>query len=176
MILAIDTSQMTYSIVTDNGLDVSWSDIKITLYDQLKPIDIASVEALIINIGPGRFSGLRSGIAFAQGIARAKSIKIHAVNQFELLASQRSELEFTIALDARKNEAYIQSFKNGKANSAISIVAQSSLNDIIQLYGNIYPAIPLSADAKTLLRYYKHNDLKATSMTNLKPVYVRPSV
>ena len=60
MLLAIDTSQMTYSIAFSNREEIIWDDIHLTIYDQLKDIDLLDLEGIIINIGPGRFSGLGS--------------------------------------------------------------------------------------------------------------------
>lgn len=115
MILAIDTAQMTYSIALSNGFYQCWDDINISIHHQLSAIDCSEISKLIINIGPGRFSGIRSGLAFAKAFAKAKNIPLYTASQFEVIHHQTPSDTHTIAIDARRNQAYVQDFQNNQA-------------------------------------------------------------
>lgn len=171
MILAIDTSQMTYTLATEDWSS-AWDDVNTTILDQLQGIPTEKIEIILVNIGPGRFSGLRSGIAFAKGFARAKDLPIVPINRFELIKESISEDSFHIALDARKDQAYLQSSNS----SDIQLVSQSYLQDLKSLYGNIAPANIINTDAKSMIDYYlKHKPL-AKDISSIEPLYIRDSV
>lgn len=170
MILAIDTSQMTYSIALSNGESHAWDDIQISLYDKLQDWDLHSVTMLIINIGPGRFSGLRSGLAFAKGFARGKNIPVIAINNFDLIASKITDTDFQIALDARKDQVY---FRDGMEN--IQLLDQSELKAYSNIYGNITGTI-IKTSAEDLIRYYEIYKPEPTTLGELAPIYIRDSV
>lgn len=172
MILAIDTSQMTYSIASSDW-EHEWDDVNITLFDQLRQHNLENITTILINIGPGRFSGLRSGIAFAKGFARGKNIQIVPINRFELIASKIHDKEFSIALDARKSQVFLQKFPNPKG---IQLIERSALSQYRHLYGNIEPCKIIETNAKSLLEYYNTFAPKAHNITDINPLYIRESV
>ena len=52
---------------------------------------LEDVAALVINRGPGSFTGLRSGMAFMQGLALAGSIPLYGVTGFQALSGQKPQ-------------------------------------------------------------------------------------
>ena len=69
--------------------------------------------ALAVNRGPGSFTGLRSAVAAARGLALAADLGVVAVTSLEVLAcGVRPGLpgEVLAALDARRGEVYAQRF------------------------------------------------------------------
>lgn len=174
MLLAIDTSQMTYSLALSNGEYCEWNDIETTLSQKLTKYDLSKLTGIIINIGPGRFSGLRSGIAFAQGLSLARNIPIYPVSQFQLVASKVPNTDFSIILDARKNEFYYQSYKNNEAKAEITIT--NEVKETSKLYGNILPASIIPISAKDLIQLAASSNLSAIKPEDLAPLYVRPPV
>jgi tRNA threonylcarbamoyl adenosine modification protein YeaZ len=175
MFLAVDTSQMTYSVALSNGWSIRWNDIQTTLYDQLQSTDISTIDSIIINIGPGRFSGLRSGIAFAQGLATARQLPIYPVSHFGLIAAQVTDHEFAVAIDARKDEAYLQYFTGGKAVSEMQLISLSFLPTQVKLYGNVAHATPIEIDAMSLIRLTTTSLLTTVPSAKLEPIYIRAS-
>lgn len=170
MILAIDTSQMTYSIALSNGVYLEWTDNQITLLDQLSQYDISTIQHIVVNIGPGRFSGLRSGLAFAKGFAKAQGIDLIGINSFSLIASQVSDKQFSMILDARKDQFY----KQDSDSTNIELISHTEPLDKKRLYGNIAPAKIITFNAQTLLDYYVKEKPKASSI--VEPLYIRNSV
>ncbi|MEC7030140.1 MAG: tRNA (adenosine(37)-N6)-threonylcarbamoyltransferase complex dimerization subunit type 1 TsaB [Pseudomonadota bacterium] len=180
MILAIDTSQHIYSIATSTGLYVAWEDINITISSQIPQNTLSKITGIIINIGPGRYSGIRSGIAFTLGLARAKQIPIYVVSSLQLCASAtKHKTRINIALDARKNQAYFQTFDQQAPVSEITLINQSQLQDIaavLPTYGSVSHTIPTITSAKTMIDYFEQASLHPTSPENIKAIYIRSAV
>lgn len=77
-------------------------------------VGFAGLTRIAVTVGPGSFTGLRVGLAFAKGLATALSIPCVGVNTLESLAFGIQG--FTVALlDARMNQVYIQAFVDGVA-------------------------------------------------------------
>ena len=75
----------------------------------------AGLGAIAANHGPGSFTGLRSAVAAARGLALAASLGVIAVSSLEALAAgmrrdPSSSGEVLAALDARRGEVYAQRF------------------------------------------------------------------
>ena len=68
--------------------------------------------ALAVGHGPGSFTGLRSAVAAARGLALATGLGVIAVSSLEALAGGRREPsgDVVAALDARRGEVYAQGF------------------------------------------------------------------
>ncbi len=72
----------------------------------------AALGAIAVNHGPGSFTGLRSAVAAARGLALAADLGVIAISSLEALAGARAEAGGTVlaALDARRGEVYAQAF------------------------------------------------------------------
>ena len=64
-------------------------------------------------VGPGSFTGLRVGVAFAKGLASALAIPAVGVGALEALAAEGSGL-VAAAIDARRDQVYLQVFDAGE--------------------------------------------------------------
>ena len=74
---------------------------------------VRDLDAIAVSIGPGRFSGLRVGLATAKGLAAAGRVPIVPVPTLEALAeSARPERGLVCPmLDARRGEVYAAVFR-----------------------------------------------------------------
>ncbi|MBL8698624.1 MAG: tRNA (adenosine(37)-N6)-threonylcarbamoyltransferase complex dimerization subunit type 1 TsaB [Alphaproteobacteria bacterium] len=85
---------------------------------------IATLDRLAVTIGPGRFTGLRAGLAFMRGLALATGKPLVGVTTLEALAHGargRAEPDETIlaCIDSRRAELFFQRFAaDGSALSA----------------------------------------------------------
>jgi tRNA threonylcarbamoyladenosine biosynthesis protein TsaB len=70
-----------------------------------------------VGVGPGTFTGLRIGVATAQGLAQASGVELVAVSTLEALAlptrTAEPALQVAAVGDARRGEAYIAAWSPG---------------------------------------------------------------
>jgi len=71
----------------------------------------APPQQVVVGMGPGPFTGLRVGIAFAHTFGLARGIPVIGVCSLDAIAIQ--ENEYTVAIDARRKEIYWARYKDG---------------------------------------------------------------
>jgi tRNA threonylcarbamoyladenosine biosynthesis protein TsaB len=75
------------------------------------------LERIGVTVGPGSFTGLRVGLAFAKGLGAALSIPVVGVGSLEALAEpERGDV--LAVLDAKRGQVYLQAFSGGAPVSA----------------------------------------------------------
>jgi tRNA threonylcarbamoyl adenosine modification protein YeaZ len=120
-VLAIDTStSRTCVAVIKSGL-VVYSGFRdgATAHGPSLPalvqeaLAISEVDEVVVGMGPGPFTGLRVGIAFAQSFALAREIPVRGVCSLDAIAAQIDESDFIITVDARRKEVYWARYTNG---------------------------------------------------------------
>lgn len=70
-----------------------------------------------VTVGPGSFTGLRVGLAFAKGLGAALSIPVVGVGLLEALAEPLAAASGPVfaVLDAKRGQVYLQAFADGAA-------------------------------------------------------------
>ncbi|MFC5345823.1 tRNA (adenosine(37)-N6)-threonylcarbamoyltransferase complex dimerization subunit type 1 TsaB [Brevundimonas staleyi] len=80
-----------------------------------------SLDRIGVTVGPGSFTGLRVGLAFAQGLGAALDLPVVGISTLEALARskevQSSDLGVLAAIDARRGQIYFQSFHGDRADA-----------------------------------------------------------
>ena len=76
-----------------------------------------ALDRIGVTVGPGSFTGLRVGLAFAKGLSAALSIPAVGVGSLEALAQPFSGRVLAV-LDAKRGQVYLQAFEDGAALSA----------------------------------------------------------
>ena len=71
------------------------------------------LERIGVTVGPGSFTGLRVGLAFAKGLSSALARPAVGVGSLEALAGERPGF-VVAAVDARREQVYVQAFDNGR--------------------------------------------------------------
>lgn len=75
-------------------------------------LTLKNIDAIVVTIGPGSFTGIRLGVSIAQGLAYAQDIPIIPLTTLEVLAWEAAlqpkchSDTIVSAIDARKKEAY----------------------------------------------------------------------
>ena len=83
-------------------------------------ISYEEIDELIVGIGPGSFTGLRIGLAFAKGLAFATKTPIRPVSSIESIASiLPSGGNLLVGIDARKTEVYGGLYSTGPETKTI---------------------------------------------------------
>jgi tRNA threonylcarbamoyladenosine biosynthesis protein TsaB len=79
----------------------------------------AELDRLAVTIGPGHFTGLRSGLATARGLALATGLPLVGVTTLDAVAAavplaERAGAILAVALDSKRAEAYVQAFASDR--------------------------------------------------------------
>jgi tRNA threonylcarbamoyladenosine biosynthesis protein TsaB len=78
--------------------------------------ELAGLDGLVVNIGPGAFTGVRVGLALAQGLALASDLPLVGCNTFEALVALVPEWVGMVCpvIEARKGEVYAAVYRQHK--------------------------------------------------------------
>mgnify|MGYP000241415569 FL=1 len=162
--LAIDTSTSRTCVAIIEGEAVLYSGHRdgATAHGPSLPelvqeaLAVSDVDEVVVGMGPGPFTGLRVGIAFAHTFALAREIPVRGVCSLDAIAAQVSDKDFIITVDARRKEVYWARYTNGLrvGEPAVNFPADVSgaiihadlfpdMNALVNLPGNITEPIYL---------------------------------
>ncbi len=113
MILAINTAQKVHELALIGSgkilMEKSWSDSKDDV-EKLTPtlkamlaelgVDKSQIDSILVVSGPGSFTSLRTGVAFANALASALPAKLYAIDTFELLRRKAAIDSVLVILNA----------------------------------------------------------------------------
>ena len=121
--LGIDTAAPRLQLAVlrgDGASDLSIDDIATghaeILFDRLAALlarnglSHADVERFAVTAGPGSFTGLRIGLSAARGLGLARRLPVLGIPSLFALSLGVEAGPVTVLLDARRGEAYFQSF------------------------------------------------------------------
>lgn len=121
--LGIDTAAPRLQLAVlrgDGASDLSIDDIATghaeILFDRLAALlarnglSHADVERIAVTAGPGSFTGLRIGLSAARGLGLARRLPVLGIPSLFALSLGVEAGPVTVLLDARRGEAYFQSF------------------------------------------------------------------
>ncbi|HYI12984.1 MAG TPA: tRNA (adenosine(37)-N6)-threonylcarbamoyltransferase complex dimerization subunit type 1 TsaB [Thermoanaerobaculia bacterium] len=88
--------------------------------------DLKDVTAVVVDVGPGRFTGLRVGVATAKAIAFAGNIPIVPVSSLELLAFpvRLGKRKIVSVIDALSDEVYYGIYEPDSIGGGVRMVAE----------------------------------------------------
>ena len=86
-----------------------------------------SIDRLVVTTGPGSFTGVRVGLAFARAMALALSKPCVGVSTLEALALEQGEAGLRGAMIAAPAGAYFALYQNGSPLIAPALLAQAAL-------------------------------------------------
>ena len=99
---------------------------------------LAEVDHVIVGMGPGPFTGLRVGIIFAQGFAKARAIPWIGVVSLDAVAKSCDlKDESVISIDARRKERYWARYD--QTSERISEISVSKVDDVPVGISDKYP-------------------------------------
>jgi tRNA threonylcarbamoyladenosine biosynthesis protein TsaB len=127
-ILALDTCLDACSVaVCENGAPLATHTEFMSRghQERLAPIAAAvmaeagqafdNLDLIAATVGPGSFTGLRVGLAFAKGLALALGIPCVGVGALEALAASEGDAGFVAAaVDAKRGQIWLQVFIDGR--------------------------------------------------------------
>ena len=150
-------------------------------------VAFSELDRIGVTIGPGSFTGLRVGVAFAKGLALALGASTVGIGTLEALAAEVEGLAFA-AIDARRGQLYLQGFDDGRplmapdaltAGDAAARIAELSQGRAFALVGS---GAPLLAELSPSARVVAAEGADARAIARLaagrtpsplKPLYLR---
>ena len=171
--LAIDTSTSRTCVGVIKGSEILWSGFRDgatahgpalpeLVQEAIKGIEINEV---VVGMGPGPFTGLRVGIAFAQSFALARNIPIRGVCSLDAIAAQINERDFIVTVDARRKEVYWARYREGVRVGEPAVNFPSVVSGA-QVYADLYPDLLAMATLSGNITepiYLRHPDAVATA-------------
>jgi tRNA threonylcarbamoyladenosine biosynthesis protein TsaB len=117
-------------------------------------VSFPQLQRIAVTVGPGSFTGLRVGLAFAKGLASALSLPAVGVGTLEALAAEGADaheggLVFA-AIDARRDQLYLQAFEGGRPlmapdvlplGTAVARLAELTMGRPLTLVGSGAPLL-----------------------------------
>ena len=101
-------------------------------------------QQVVVGMGPGPFTGLRVGIAFAHTFGLARNIPVIGICSLDAIAIDESE--YTVAIDARRKEIYWARYKDGVRIEGPIVSKPAEVADfIIDQYPNMKKLVALSS-------------------------------
>ena len=151
----------------------------------LKKFEISKkeIKSIVVNKGPGGYTGLRVGITTAKVLAYALNIPLYAYTSLDAMYYPYKNINAKVltAINAGKNEAYLKTFEGDKS-SEILLVKQKELNEYIKNsdiciaknlnLGNYIPVKNSLAINGALLALEKN---LTVNPFELEPIYIRSS-
>lgn len=114
MILVINTSGNGIDLVLDNkSMHVDAEKQAITLpsavidFTKQNNVKMADLTAIGVIVGPGSFTGIRMGIAYAKGLGIGLNIPVVGVNLFELYLYENPDA--FVAIDSGRGDFFVAS-------------------------------------------------------------------
>ena len=141
--LSIDTSTNRTMVALLNGEELIWSESHDGATEHTETLirligeatkQVKNIDQVIVGMGPGPFTGLRAGIAFAQSFAFARGIPVIGVCSLDAIAAPIKDEEFIVATDARRKELYWAHYKDGARVSGPNVSSPDQLPQIKTYY------------------------------------------
>jgi tRNA threonylcarbamoyl adenosine modification protein YeaZ len=112
-----------------------------------------SPDQVVVGMGPGPFTGLRVGIAFARTFALAREIPVIGVCSLDAIEVDKDE--YTVAIDARRKEIYWARYEGGVRVAGPSVNKPDEVKDfIIDLFPSTSKLVALAANQNESEPFY----------------------
>ena len=186
--LAEDDKVLRSETIVSDGQNYHSAYLISTIVKVLKELNLTpkDIDMIATDIGPGSFTGIRACTTVARVLAQQLDIKAIGVSSLEILSKILGGNDL-VALDARKNKAYIY---DGDIKGAIELEQVDELvkgrtlitdNSLLERFSQFtdkavsyqvsdYPLGEILAN----LAYEKAIDNDKTDWRKLKPLYIQP--
>lgn len=136
--LAIDTSTSRTIVGLADGEKILFEEYSEGATDHGRAVSELVASALsihaepnrvVVGMGPGPFTGLRVGIAFAHTFALAREIPVIGICSLDAIEIEQSE--YTVAIDARRKEIYWAKYRDGVRLEGPAVSKPEEVSDFI---------------------------------------------
>ena len=190
--LAFETSSSTGSIALGNSKVVVQSiDLRgerrhsAALFPALARLGLPRLKLrrILVGLGPGSFSGIRVGLAAAQGVALAQGVPVYGICSARSVAIQLPEVtRLGVFADAKRQEAFCTAFAHGELEKNTYLIPMAELEDHASKF-----TLAVSAEGLTGIETRRHprardflaipdDDAGWVTGEALEPIYLRTPV
>ncbi len=154
-------------------------------------VGFAELDRLVVDVGPGRFTGLRVGLATVRALAFALDLPVVGLTSLAVLAAghhgETESTAVTAVIDARRNEVFQQTFVGGAPAGPARVGPPAELageacglvvGDGLDRYVDLYRAVPgldcqrhRHPSAEVMLALGRGRP--ATAGVDVRPLYLR---
>lgn len=186
--IAEDNSILKSETIVSDGQNYHSAYLISTIVKILKELNLTpkDIDLIATDIGPGSFTGIRACTTVARVLAQQLNIKAIGISSLEILSKILGDNDL-VALDARKNKAYVydnkicgaieleqvdELVKNRKLITDNSLVERFSqyTEDAVSYQASNYPLGEILAK----LAYEKAGKMSEIDWRKLKPLYIQP--
>ena len=171
--LAIDTSTSRTCVGIIEADELLWSGFKdgATAHGPALPalvqeaITAHTIDEVVVGMGPGPFTGLRIGIAFAHSFALARSIPVRGICSLDAIAAQIQSKDFIVTVDARRKEVYWARYVDGVRVGEPAVNFPAAVKGA-EIYNDLFPDLLAMVSLKGNITepiYLRHPDAVATA-------------
>ena len=172
LVIDSSTNKTIVALVSDGKLLFSASHDDPLAHGEVLPKLVAKalsvsneIESVVVGMGPGPFTGLRAGIAFAQSFAFARDLNLVGVCGLDAIAAGKSDPEFLISVDARRKEVFYARYKDGARIGEPGVAQPITLAPFnLPIYGDQTNDFPDPLAMAALAKTKSHTE---------KPIYIR---
>ena len=186
--LAEDNKILRSETIVSDGQNYHSAYLISTIVKVLKELNLTpkDIDMIATDIGPGSFTGIRACTTVARVLAQQLGIKAVGVSSLEILSKILGGNDL-VALDARKNKAYIY---DGDIKGAIeleqvdelvkgrTLITDNSLLERFSQYTDKAVSYQVSdyplGEILAKLAYEKAVNNEETDWRKLKPLYIQP--
>jgi len=146
-------------------------------------VKIKELSFIVINIGPGSFTGLRIGLSFAKGLSYSNNIPLIPINSFSIMKHKVgcSKKTFYYAIYSHKNYVYAKKYNFKETSKSQLLNLENKIKEPIYLYGldeiGVYKfnnIIKVDFDSSDLIKLgakeFKNNNLY--ELNSINPIYI----
>lgn len=134
----------------------------------------ADLGAVIVVCGPGGFTGLRVGMAAAQGLAIALQIPLYGISSLQALAlSESAAGNILVAIDTKRGDNYAQVFDaSRKPLNDAWVCTDTQTQEFLKSYGAALSA-QQPIDCTRIAQLFAQGE-RHFFIENPAPLYLRP--
>lgn len=171
------------SIVSNLALSHS-SELAVNLKKLINKyqIKISDLDFVLVNVGPGSFTGLRIGVSFAKGLCLSNNIPLIPINSFDMIDSKVdcNEKIFYYGVYSHKNFIYGKKYnKNVRSSKPRLISLEEEIDNPMYVFGldesdnyndNV---MHVSFDPYDLIDVFINmNKKKKLDLNSINPIYI----
>lgn len=97
----------------------------------VEEINLDGVERIVVGIGPGSFAGIRSALAFAQGVALGRGCGVFGLPSPCAIAAKTAEKNLAVVGDARRGKFWVALFEDMKLRGGVFQVECAALANAV---------------------------------------------